>query len=132
MKKFQDKFSPIQNCEFTYSLLPIRCPPLSSSPRPRLSLRSGESFLFCVSPPCGAEEGGRTGAPFSLCCSTFTADGTIVLSLHLSLTVSARNSKGFPPVCLCRLLFSLLFLLWSIHCALSALWLFERTAGPAE
>lgn len=51
----------------TYSLLPIRCPPLSSSPHPTLSLRLGESFLLCVSPPCGAEAGGRTGAPCFFC-----------------------------------------------------------------
>lgn len=57
-------------CVCTHSLvLPIRCPPLSSSPHPTLSLRLGESFLLCVSPSCTAEAGGRTGAPSFFCSS---------------------------------------------------------------
>lgn len=80
----------------TYSLLlPIRCPPLSSSPHPTLSLRLGESFLLCASPPCDAEAGGRTGAPFfllRLSSPTPGADRTLALRgqgrsqcVHMSL-----------------------------------------------
>lgn len=66
----------------TYSLLlPIRCPPLSSSPHPTPSLRCGESFLLCVSPPCGAE---RSGAPCFFCSSSllFTAGSYRTRMLH--------------------------------------------------
>lgn len=67
---------PLCKCNYrkvcTYSLLlATRCPPLSCSPHPRLSLRLGESFLLCVSPPCRADARGQARAPSSLSFSSW-------------------------------------------------------------
>lgn len=100
-------------------LLPIQCPPLSSSPHPTLSLRLGESFLLCVSPPCGAEAGGRTGAPFSFRSSPlylYLLIGHWWGTRRLLFIASTCHCKELALVCLL-----LLCQLSRIHSAQSAL-----------
>lgn len=101
----------------------IRCPPLSSSPHPTLSLRFGESFLLCVSPPCGAGAGGRTDAPFfkpaplllilwlisRRCCAQ-----TVISSSHVTLNSVLWAFSPYPAL---------------QHPRRFELWLFERTGA---
>lgn len=108
----------------------IRCPLLSSSPHPTLSLRLGESFLLCVSPPCGAEAGGQTDAPFfNVLLSSYYFYRWSDADASLRWFYRLRMSQQTVFSALSLFLFCSLFTSVASPALRSELWLFERTGA---